>query len=49
MKRYWHKMVYMQMWNRQREVDEAGEKLRLARETDTEGFLSKQDEPEPAK
>ena len=41
--------LYAQMWNRQREVDEAGEKLRLARETDTEGFLSKQDEPEPAK
>jgi len=33
--------LYAQMWNRQREVDEAGEKLRLARETDTEGFLIK--------
>jgi len=33
--------LYAQMWNRQREVDEAGEKLRIARETDTEGFLIK--------
>lgn len=41
--------LYAQMWNRQREVDEAGEKLRLARETDTEGFLIKQGEQEPAK
>ncbi len=33
--------LYEQMWHRQREVDEAGEKLRMARETDTEGFLVK--------
>lgn len=31
--------LYATMWNRQREVDEAGEKLRRAKETDTEGFL----------
>ncbi|GLQ18090.1 ABCB family ABC transporter ATP-binding protein/permease [Maritalea porphyrae] len=41
--------LYAQMWNRQREVDEAGEKLRLARETDTEGFLIKQSEQDPVK
>jgi len=35
--------LYAQMWNRQREVDEAGEKLRLARETDVEGFLKSAD------
>jgi ATP-binding cassette subfamily B protein len=33
--------LYATMWNRQREVDEAGEKLRRAREIDTEGFLGK--------
>lgn len=41
--------LYAQMWNRQREVDEAGEKLRLARETDTEGFLLSSEDKEPAK
>lgn len=40
--------LYAQMWNRQREVDEAGEKLRLARETDTEGFLIKTEEAKPS-
>ncbi|WP_299345209.1 ABC transporter ATP-binding protein/permease [uncultured Maritalea sp.] len=40
--------LYAQMWNRQREVDEAGEKLRLARETDTEGFLGKHEKHEPS-
>lgn len=41
--------LYAQMWNRQREVDEAGEKLRLARATDTEGFLLSSEDKEPAK
>ncbi len=40
--------LYAQMWNRQREVDEAGERLRMARETaGSEGFITidKKDEP----
>ncbi|MGJ8528360.1 ABCB family ABC transporter ATP-binding protein/permease [Maritalea sp.] len=41
--------LYAQMWNRQREVDEAGEKLRLARETDTEGYLGKNPDRVPTK
>ncbi|WP_424981694.1 ABCB family ABC transporter ATP-binding protein/permease [Maritalea sp. S77] len=41
--------LYSQMWNRQREVDEAGERLRMARESaGSEGFISVKTEDEPA-
>lgn len=41
--------LYAQMWNRQREVDEAGERLRKAREdAGNEGFITVKTEDEPA-
>ncbi|AVX05027.1 ABCB family ABC transporter ATP-binding protein/permease [Maritalea myrionectae] len=41
--------LYAQMWNRQREVDEAGERLRKARETaGSEGFISIDKDKEPS-
>jgi ATP-binding cassette, subfamily B, heavy metal transporter len=37
--------LYAQMWNRQREADEAREALRRTREGDREGFLARVEEP----
>jgi hypothetical protein len=36
------------MWNRQQEAAAAAERLRIARETDREGFLDRGSDTEPA-
>jgi ATP-binding cassette subfamily B protein len=40
--------LYASMWNRQQEAAAAAERLRIARETDREGFLERGSDTEPA-